>query len=192
MNLLEEDVGSTALSDLGLGDDTYIAADGSHCTTTSYKEHCRWKAKWCERWCNKKTGWKKMKRLPVFRDFHKDDAIAYDDWWCEVDTLMQCGQAHKKIKLAVLDALEGRPKWMAQVADTDNKGHVGKGSLFKILDVLENCYRCSVMYHSLLGELCSIWQKRVKCQKHTMNNWQQLFSCYENNTVTISKYGSSV
>ena len=54
---------------------------------------------------------------------------------------------------------------MAQVADTDKKGCVGKGSLFKILDVLENSYGQSVTYHSLIEELCSIRQKRSETPK---------------------------
>ena len=63
----------------------------------------------------------------MFRDSQKKDTIAYDDWHCEVDTLIQREHTHKKIKLAVLDTLEGCSKRMAPVADTDKKGRVGKG-----------------------------------------------------------------
>ena len=66
----------------------------------------------------------------MFRDSQKEDTISYDDWHCEVDTLIQRGHAHKKIKLAVLDALEGHPKLTAQVADTDKEGCVGKGKAY--------------------------------------------------------------
>ena len=78
--------------------------------------------------------------LLIFRDSQKDDAISYDDWCCKVDTLMQRGHSPKKIKMAVLDALEGRPKRTARVADTDGKGRIEQGKLYKILDVLENSY----------------------------------------------------
>ena len=50
---------------------------------------------------------------------------------------MQRGHSPKKIKMAVLDTLEGRPKRTAQVADMDGKGRIGLGKLYKILDVLE-------------------------------------------------------
>ena len=84
----------------------------------------------------------------------------YDDWRCEVDALIQRGHSQRKIKMAVVDALEGRPKRTAQVADTDRKGWIGRGKLFKILDVLENSYGSSyITYQSLIGELCSIRQK---------------------------------
>ena len=71
--------------------------------------------------------------------------------------------------MAILDALEGRPKRTAQVADTDPKGHIGRGKLYMILDVLENSYGRSVTYQSLIGELCSIHQKQGETPK----------SCYE-------------
>ena len=61
--------------------------------------------------------------------------------------------------MAVLDALEGRLKSTVQVADTDRKGRIGRGKLYKILDVLENSYDRSITYQSLIGELCSIYQK---------------------------------
>ena len=67
--------------------------------------------------------------------------------------------------MAFLDALEGRPKRTAQVADTDCKGHIGRGKLYKILDVLENSYGRSVTYQSLIGELCSIHQKQGETRK---------------------------
>ena len=38
---------------------------------------------------------------------------------------MQRGHSLKKIKMAVLDALEGRPKRTMQVADTEGKGRIG-------------------------------------------------------------------
>ena len=72
---------------------------------------------------------------------------------------MQRGHSPKKIKMAVLDALEGRPKRTTQVADTDGKGRIGRGKLYKFLDILENSYGRSVTYQSLIGELCSICQK---------------------------------
>ena len=72
---------------------------------------------------------------------------------------MQRGHSPKNIKMAVLDALEDGPKRTAQVADTDGKGRIGRGKLYKILDVLENSYSRSVTYQSLIGELCSIRQK---------------------------------
>ena len=72
---------------------------------------------------------------------------------------MQRGHSLKKIKMAVLDALEGRPKRTTQVADTEGKGRIGRGKLYKILDVLENSYGRSITYQSLIGELCSIHQK---------------------------------
>ena len=103
--------------------------------------------------------------LPIFRDSSKEDAISYDDWRCEVDALILRGHSQKKVKLAVLDALEGRPKRTAQVADTDHKGRIGKGKLPKILEVLENSYGRSVTYQSLVGELCSIRQKRGETPK---------------------------
>ena len=67
--------------------------------------------------------------------------------------------------MGVLDALEGRPKRTAQVADMDRKGQIGRGKLYKILDVLENSYGRSVTYKSLVGELCSIQQKRGETPK---------------------------
>ena len=73
-----------------------------------------------------------------------------------MDALILRGHSQKKVKLAVLDALEGRPKRTAQVANTDHKGRIGKGKLPKILKVLENSYGRSVTYQSLVGELCSI------------------------------------
>ena len=76
-----------------------------------------------------------------------------------MDALIQWGHSQKKIKMAVLDALEGRHKRTAQVADMDHKGRIGRGKLYKILDVLENSYGRSVTYQSLVGELCSIRQK---------------------------------
>ena len=103
--------------------------------------------------------------LPIFCDSSKDDAISYDDWRCEVDTLILRGHSQKKVKLAVLDALESRPKRTAQVADTDHKGRIGKGKLPKILKVLENSYGRSVTYQSLVGKLCSIQQKRGETPK---------------------------
>ena len=103
--------------------------------------------------------------LPIFRDSTKDDAISYNDWRCEVDALILRGHPEKKIKLAVLDALEGRPKRAAQVADTDHKGRVGKGKLQKVLVVLEDAYGRSITYQSLVGELCSIRQKRGETPK---------------------------
>ena len=63
---------------------------------------------------------------------------------------MQRGHSPKKIKMAVLDALEGRPKRTVQVADTDGKGRIGRGKLHKILDVLENSYGRSITYQSLI------------------------------------------
>ena len=61
--------------------------------------------------------------------------------------------------MAVLDTLESRHKRTAQVADTDGKGRIGRGKLYKILDMLENSYSRNVTYQSLIGELCSIRQK---------------------------------
>ena len=75
-----------------------------------------------------------------------------------MDALIQRGHS-QKIKMAILDALEGRPKRTAQVANTDQKGGIGQGKLYKILDILENSYSRSVTYQSLIGELCSIHQK---------------------------------
>ena len=72
---------------------------------------------------------------------------------------MQRGHSPKKIKMAALDALEGRPKRTAQIADMDTKGRIGRGKLYKILDVLENLYGRSITYQSLISELCSICQK---------------------------------
>ena len=95
----------------------------------------------------------------------KDDAISNDDWRGKVDTLMQRGHSPKKIKMAVLDALEGRPKRTAQVADMDRKERIGQGKLYKILDILENSYRRSITYQSLIGQLCSIRQKRGEMLK---------------------------
>ena len=69
------------------------------------------------------------------------------------------GTLLKKFKMAVLDALDEQPKRTAKVADTDGKGKIGRGKLYKILDVLENSYGRSVTYQSLIGELCSICQK---------------------------------
>ena len=99
------------------------------------------------------------------RDSTKDDAISYDDWRCEVDALILRGHSEKKIKIAVLDALEGRPKRTAQVADTDHKGRIGRGKLHKVLEVLENSCGRSITYKSLIGELCSIRQKRGETPK---------------------------
>ena len=82
-----------------------------------------------------------------------------------MDALILRGHSEKKIKIAVLDALEGRPKRTAQVADTDHKGRIGRGKLHKILEVLENSYGRSVTYQSLIGELCSIRQKRGETPK---------------------------
>ena len=65
-------------------------------------------------------------------------------------------RGHSLKKMAVLDALEGRPKRTMQVADTEGKGRIGRGKLYKILDVLENSYGRSITYQSLIGELCSI------------------------------------
>ena len=101
---------------------------------------------------------------PFSETHKKDDAISYDNWRCEVDALMQRGHSPKKIKMAVLDALEGRSKRTAQVANMDRKGRIGRGKLYKILDVLENSYR-SGTYQSLIGELCSIFQKRGEMPK---------------------------
>ena len=67
--------------------------------------------------------------------------------------------------MAVLDALEGRPKRTAQVADTDQKERIGQGKLYKILDILENSYSRSITYQSPIGELCSIHQKRGEMPK---------------------------
>ena len=78
---------------------------------------------------------------------------------------MQREHSPKKIKMAVLDTLESRPKRTAQVADTDGKGRIGWGKLYKILDILENSYGRSVTYQSLIGELCSIHQKREEMLK---------------------------
>ena len=97
--------------------------------------------------------------LPIYHDSQEDDAVLYDDWHCEVDSLIQRGHSQHKIKMAVLDALEGRPKRTAQVADINWKGRIGQGKLYKILDVLENSYGRSITYQSLIGELCSICQK---------------------------------
>ena len=63
--------------------------------------------------------------LFLFIDSQKDDAILYDDWRCEIDALIQRGHSQRKIKMAILDALVGRPKRTAQVADTDRKGRIG-------------------------------------------------------------------
>ena len=41
-------------------------------------------------------------------------------WRCKVDTLIQRLHAHEKIKHAVLDVLEDRPKRIAQAVDTAN------------------------------------------------------------------------
>ena len=51
------------------------------------------------------------------------------------------------------------------MADTDRKGQIGRGKLYKILDVLENSYGRSVTYQSLVGELCSIRQKQGETPK---------------------------
>ena len=67
--------------------------------------------------------------------------------------------------MAVLDALEGMPKRTTQVADTDQKGHIGRRKLYKILDILENSYGRSITYQFLIGELCSICQKQGKIPK---------------------------
>ena len=97
--------------------------------------------------------------FPFTGTHKKDDTILYDDWRCEVDALIQQGHSQRKIKMAILDALEGRLKSTAQVADTDCKGRIGQGKIYKILDVLENSYGRSITYQSLIGELCSICQK---------------------------------
>ena len=144
---------------------TYTGDDSntSHQTTTSNRDHHWDRAWWWAWWKGERGGWRKTNwgklSLPIFRDSQKDDAISYDDWRCKVDALMQRGHSPKKIKMAVLDNLEGRPKRTAQVADTDGKGRIGLGKLYKILDVLENSYVRSVTYQSLIGELCSILQK---------------------------------
>ena len=48
------------------------------------------------------------------------DCHKFVHWRCKMDTLIQRGHAHEKIQLAVLAALEDRPKRIAQVVDTDN------------------------------------------------------------------------
>ena len=50
--------------------------------------------------------------------------------------LIQWEYPHKKIKNAVLDALEGWPKWATEVAETDKKGRARHDCPFKILVVL--------------------------------------------------------
>ena len=140
--------------------------DASRRTTTSNQDRRRMKAR---RWDCRKGGREKSNRgklsLPIFRDSSKDDAISYDDWRCEVDALILRGHSQKKVKIAVLDALEGRPKRTAQVADTDHKGRIGKGKLHKVLEALANSYGRSATYQSLVGELCSIQQKRGETPK---------------------------
>ena len=87
-----------------------------------------------------------------------------------MDALIQRGHSQKKIKMAVLDALEGRPKRTAQVADMDRKGRIGRGKLHKILDVLENSYGRSVTYQSLVSENYAVYvRKGEKPPRHTMS-----------------------
>ena len=161
--------GSHSSSESDPQTDTDDDSDTSRRTTTSNRERRRLKSRRRDRHKGGRGGREKSNRgkmsLPIFRDSTKDDAISYDDWRCEVDALILRGHSEKKIKLAVLDALEGRPKRAAQVADTDHKGRVGKGKLQKVLAVLEDAYGRSVTYQSLVGELCSIRQKRGETPK---------------------------
>ena len=165
----ERSVRSHSLSDSNPQTDSGDNSDASRHTMTSNQDRRCLKARRWERHKGGHEGWDKSNRgklsLPIFRDSSKDDTISYDDWRCEVDALILRGHSQKKVKLAVLDALEGRPKRTAQVADTDHKGWIGKGKLPKILEVLENSYGRSVTYQSLVGELCSIRQKRGETPK---------------------------
>ena len=165
----ERSVGSHSSSDSDPQTDTGDDSDASRRTTTSNRERRRLKNRRRDRRKGGRGGREKSNRgklsLPIFRDSTKDDAISYDDWRCEVDALILRGHSEKKIKIAVLDALEGRPKRIAQVADTDHKGRIGRGKLHKVLEVLENSYGRSVTYQSLVGELCSIRQKRGETPK---------------------------
>ena len=165
----EGSFGSCSLSGSDSQSDAGNDSDTSHRTTTSNRNHYWDRAQRWDRWKGERGGWGKTKwgklSLPIFIDSQKDDAISNDDWRCEVDALMQRGHSPKEIKLVVLDALEGRPKRTAQVADMDGKGRIGRGKLYKILDVLDNSYSRSITYQSLIGELCSIHQKRGETPK---------------------------
>ena len=165
----ERSVRSHSSSESDPQTDTGDDSDASRRMTTSNRERRRLKSRRRDRRRGGRGGREKSNRgkmsLPIFRDSTKDDAISYNDWRCEVDALILRGHPEKKIKLAVLDALEGRPKRAAQVADTDHKGRVGKGKLQKVLAVLEDAYGRSVTYQSLIRELCSIRQKRGETPK---------------------------
>ena len=194
MKLSEWGIETSSSSDMDSQDNTAEDSDEFQYTITSNKECWWWRAKRWERRWHRKIGWKKRNRgklsLLVFRNSQKEDTILYDDWHCEVDTLIQRGHAHKKIKLAVLDTLEGHPKWTAQVADMDKKVHVGRGSLFKILNVLKNSYGQSITYRSLIGELCSIDRNGVRLPKCTTNVKPPSSCCYKNVMAINSRHKS--
>ena len=169
----EQSLGSHSSSDSDPQTDTNDDSDTSHQTMTSNRDHHWDKAQWWDWRRGKRGRWQKTNHgklsLPIYWDSQKDDAISYDDWHCEVDALIQWGHSQWKIKMVILNALEGRPKRTAQVACTDHKGCIGRGKLYKILDFLENFYGRSVTYQSLIGELCSIHQKQGETPE----------SCYE-------------
>ena len=146
----EGSFGLCSLSDSDPQTNTGNDLDTSRQMTTYNRDRHRDRACQWDRRKGERGGWKKTNQgklsLPIFSDLQKDDAISYDDWHCKVDTLLQRGHSPKKIKMAVLDTLEGRPKRTTQVANTDGKGRIGQSKLYKILDVLENSYGRSVTY----------------------------------------------
>ena len=126
LKLSEQSVGSHLSSDSNPQTDSSDDSDASSRMMTSNQDQRRMKARRQDR-C--KGGWEGQEKsncgklsLPIFRDSSKDNAISYDDWRCEVDALILRGHSQKKVKIAVLDALEGRPKRTTQVANTDHKG----------------------------------------------------------------------
>ena len=132
----EWSLGLHSLSDSNLQTDMDDDSDTSHQTTTSNRDHHWDKVQWWDQRRSKRGGWQKTNHgklsLPIYWDSQKDDAISYDDWCCEVDALIQRGHSQRKIKMAVLDTLEGQLKRTAQVADTNQKGCIGWGKLYKM------------------------------------------------------------
>ena len=123
LDTLEQSLRSLLSSDSEPQTDMDDDSDTSCQMTTSNRDHCpkrakKWDHQKGERGGQQKTNWGKLS-LPIFWDLQKDDAIAYDDWCCEVDILIQRGHTEKKIKMVILNKLEGRLKRTAQVANTE-------------------------------------------------------------------------
>ena len=89
----------------------------------------------------------------LFRESDRDDSISYRDWQAEVEAALAKGYKPERVKIAMLEAMEGMAKDHA--ANIDQYGVL---TALEILEGMDRLYGVSMTFQSLNAALCGLQQ----------------------------------